>query len=119
MIKSPPSTKFACDYKVYKYADSRGSHLFLSTPMFTMTSSKTTEDGQDEAQARHRQTEDAVRLDRILKPILILDDHDPDVDCLGESSFDQAQFWRENVFRVALEGFTENIWLLIVVVAFD
>ena len=58
--------------------------------MFTMTSPQTTEDGQDEAEARHRQTKDAVWLDGILKPILILDDHYLDVDCLGESSSDQA-----------------------------
>ena len=87
--------------------------------MFTMTSSQTTEDGQDEAEARHRQTEDAVRLDGILKSVLILGDLDLDVDCLGESSSDQVQFWREDVFCVALEGFTENIRLLIVVIAFD
>ena len=87
--------------------------------MFTITCSQTTDCGHYEADASNWQTEDAVGLDRILKPILNLDDLHLHVDCLRKLSPDHVQFWRVDVFRVALEGFTENVGFLIVVVAID
>ena len=87
--------------------------------MFTITCSQTADCDQDEAEASYWQTEDGVRLDRILKPILNLGDLHLHVDSFGKLAPDHVQRWRVDVFRVALEGFTENIWFLIVVVAID